>query len=57
VKETVYLLQFAKLMDEFLTRVENTWTPKLANSLANEEFFFKEISTAWYQILGKDLLA
>jgi len=44
-------------MDEFLTRVENTWTPKLANSLANEEFFFKEISTAWYQILGKDLLA
>jgi len=57
-KETLYLLQLAKHMDKFLTRVETTaWTTELANSLANEDFFFKEISSAWYQITGKDFLA
>ena len=45
-------------MDKFLIRVETTtWTPELANSLTNEESFFKEISTAWYHIGAKDLLA
>ena len=57
-KESLYLLQLAKHMDKFLTRVETTiWTPKLANLLANEELFFKEISNAWYHIIGKDFLA
>lgn len=57
-KETLYLLQLAKHMEKFLTRVEETnWTTQLADSLANEDFFFKEISSAWYQITGKDFLA
>jgi len=57
-KETLYMLQLAKHMEKFLTRVEETsWTTQLADSLAREEFFFKEISSAWYQITGKDFLA
>lgn len=57
-KETLYLFQLAKYMEKFLIRVEDTtWSTELAASLFNEEFFFKEISSAWYQITRKDFLA
>ena len=57
-KETMYLLQLAKYMEQFLIDVEDTvWTTEKAASLFNQPFPFKEISSAWYQITGKDFLA
>jgi hypothetical protein len=57
-KDSLYLFQLALYMKIFLTWVEETtWTPQLAASLADEQFFFKEISNAWYQITGRDFLA
>ena len=57
-KETLYLLQLAKWIEVLLDRVIDTeWTAQRAATLADDEFFFKEISSAWYQITGKDFLA
>ena len=57
-KETLYLLQLAKHMEKFLMEVEDTsWSTPKAASLFDQPFFFKEISSAWFQITGKDFLA
>jgi hypothetical protein len=54
-KESLYLLQLALRMEIFLIAIEDTqWDAQIAASLFNEEFFFKEISSAWYQITGRD---
>lgn len=56
--KSVYLFTLADKMQDFLKRIEDTtWTPAEAAKLFNEETNFKEISSAWYQVTGKDLLA
>ena len=45
-------------MEKFLMEVEDTsWSTPKAASLFDQPFFFKEISSAWFQITGKDFLA
>ena len=58
-KETHYLIELADIMDAFLTRVEDEpeWNYKLAVKLFDDEDTFKEISSAWFQVTGKDFLA
>jgi hypothetical protein len=55
---SLYLFILADKMQEFLKRIEDTdWTPEEAVRLFDEETNFKEISSAWYQVTGKDFLA
>jgi hypothetical protein len=58
-KETLYLLALAKRMEAFLLQVDETetWGSTEATALFNQEDSFKEISSAWYQITGRDFLA
>lgn len=58
-KETLYLLLLADRMEAFLKQVEETeqWDFAKATALFNQEDAFKEISSAWYQITGRDFLA
>jgi hypothetical protein len=58
-KETLYLLQLAERMEAFLTQVEDTvdWDYAKASALFLQEDTFKEISSAWYQVTGRDFLA
>ena len=58
-KETLYLLLLAERMEAFLIQVEETeeWDFAKATALFNQEDSFKEISSAWYQITGRDFLA
>ena len=58
-KETLYLLLLAERMEAFLIQVEETpqWDFANATALFNQEDAFKEISSAWYQITGRDFLA
>jgi hypothetical protein len=58
-KETLYLLQLAGRMEAFLTQVEDTpeWNFTNASALFDKEDMVKEISSAWYQVAGRDFLA
>jgi hypothetical protein len=58
-KETLYLLLLAERMEAFLIQVEETkqWDFAKSTGLFNQEDSFKEISSAWYQITGRDFLA
>ena len=46
-------------MEAFLLQVDETetWGSAEATALFNQEDSFKEISSAWYQITGRDFLA
>lgn len=58
-KETLYLLLLAERMEAFLIQVEETkqWDFAKSTALFNQEDSFKEISSTWYQITGRDFLA
>lgn len=58
-KESLYLFNLAPRMEAFLTIVEEhtSWNSTDAAKLFNDEDPFKEISSAWYQITGRDFLA
>jgi hypothetical protein len=54
-KESLYLFILAKRMEVFLNRVEQTqWNIRAATSLYDDSLFFKELSSAWYQVTGVD---
>ena len=54
-KESLYLFIIAKRMEVFLNKVEQTqWDIKKATSLYEDSLFFKELSSAWYQVTGVD---
>jgi hypothetical protein len=54
-KESLYLFIIAKRMELFLNKVEQTqWDIKTATSLYDDSLFFKELSSAWYQVTGVD---
>jgi hypothetical protein len=61
-KATSYLFLLATRMNFFLRTVEDTldWDAASAATLYEDpknQIFFKEISSAWYQVTGKDFLA
>jgi len=59
-KESLYLFNLATRMEAFLTLIEDpniTWLSSNASTLFDDEASFKEISSAWYQITGRDFLA
>ena len=58
-RESLYFLLLAVRMEAFLTQVEETkgWDFAKATALFDQQETFKEISSAWYQVTGKDFLA